>query len=147
MRGLSDWYGSWKTICSLLPQRAHAGAIERRALEAQLAGARLLEPEQRARQRRLAAAGLADDAEHLVLAPLEVDAVERPHDAPAPPELHLEPARLGQRRDRGGERGDAHRTAPPAGACVSGANRQADSWSSPTGRRLTSPCAQTSRAR
>ena len=89
----------------LLAQRAQATAIEGGALEAQLTAARLLETEQRARERRLAAARLADDAEHLVPAPLEVDAVERAHDAAAPAELDLESARLGQRRDGGGERG------------------------------------------
>ena len=50
MRGLSDWYGSWNTICTLRAQRARAAAVERRALEAQLTGARLLEAEQRARR-------------------------------------------------------------------------------------------------
>ena len=81
----------------LAPQRAHTAAIEGRALEAQLAAARLLEPEQRARQRRLAAAGIADDAEHLVLAPLEVDAVERVHACARGGGTYLERARLCER--------------------------------------------------
>ena len=45
------------------------------------AGRRRHEPEQRARQRRLAAARLADDAEDLAAPPLERHAVERPRRA------------------------------------------------------------------
>ena len=137
MRGLSDWYGSWNTIWSLLPQRAHAGAVERArprsaarrrsAARGRAACARASSCRSRTRRRRRAPrSGATRGRRRRARARL------RPRAA----ELHLEPARLGQRRDCGGERGDAHRTAPPAGACVSGANRQADSWSSPTGRRL-----------
>src|SRR6185295_20378437 len=78
----------------LAPQRAGADAVEGLALEAQLAGARLLEPEQRPRERRLAAARFADDTEYLVLAPFEVDAVECTDDASASAERDLEAAHL-----------------------------------------------------
>ena len=40
------------------------------------------------------------------------------HAAPAPAELDLEPARLGQRRDGGGQGSGAHRTPPPTAVCV-----------------------------
>jgi hypothetical protein len=99
------------------PHRAHAAAVERRALEAQLAAGRLLEPEQRACERRLAAAGLADDAEHLVLAPLEVDAVQGLHGASPPAERDFEPTGLREWRDRTCQWGGAHRTPPPTAVC------------------------------
>ena len=75
-RGLSDWYGSWKTICTRRRSGRRVGLRERLAVEQDLAAGRRLQAEQRAAERRLAAAGLADDAEHLAAPPLQVDAVD-----------------------------------------------------------------------
>ena len=82
MRGFSVWYGSWKIICtrrrSARSARARPPAPRRRARSTPAAGGD--QPEQRARQRRLPAARLADDAQDLAAPPLERHAV----DAPAP---------------------------------------------------------------
>ena len=73
------------------------------AVELDLAGGRLEQPQQRAAERRLAAAGLADEADRLAAEDVEVDAVHRLELADGPlqdplahGEVLLHPARLQQ---------------------------------------------------
>ena len=69
-RGLSDAYGSWKTIC-IRRAAAAARSAQRRdvlAVEDDPARGRLVEAEDRAPDRRLAAARLADQPERLAAA-------------------------------------------------------------------------------
>ena len=71
MRGLSDEYGSWKTICISRRISRRSLAAERRQLlahEAHRAARRLQQLEDAVAGRRLARAGLADEAERLALA-------------------------------------------------------------------------------
>ena len=82
MRGFSDAYGSWKTICSSRRTGRIWPALEVRdvaALEDDLPGRRLEQLDDRAAERRLAAAGLADDTERLAAVTVEVDAVDGAH--------------------------------------------------------------------
>ena len=68
MRGLSDEYGSWKTICMSRRAwriRARENASTSSPVEPDLAGRRLDQPQDAAAGRRLAAAGFADEAERL----------------------------------------------------------------------------------
>ena len=82
VRGSSDANGSWKMICirrrnglSLLPlERRDVGAVEHDA-----ARGRLDQPQQRAADRRLATARLADEAERLAATDREADVVDRLH--------------------------------------------------------------------
>ena len=70
---------------------------------ADLAGDGPLEADDRARQRRLPAARLADEREHLALGQREVDAVDGAGDRPvAVAELHVQVAELEQRRAHAG---------------------------------------------
>ena len=88
-RGLSDEYGSWKIICiSRRTGRMSRGAELRdvAAVEADRARRRLEQLQHQPRGRRLAAAGLADDAERLAAAHAERDVLDRVHLAPAPRE-------------------------------------------------------------
>ena len=80
MRGSSEPTESWKTICmsrriafSSEPPRAQ----QVDAVELDLAGGRLEQPQERAAERRLAAARLADEADRLAAEDVEVDAVDR----------------------------------------------------------------------
>ena len=61
------------------PQPAGAELLDRLALEDDLAGRRLEQPDDRAAERRLAAARLADEAERLALLHGEADVVDRVH--------------------------------------------------------------------
>ena len=79
MRGLSDAYGSWKTICiSLRTSRISRRfkPVMSRPLKTILPEVGLRQLDQRAREGRLAAPGLADEAEGLAGAYGEVDAVD-----------------------------------------------------------------------
>ncbi len=77
-RGLSDANGSWKTICI----RRRSGCswfAERRdvlTVEQDPAARRLEEPEHRPPDRRLAAAGLADETERLAARDPQAHAVD-----------------------------------------------------------------------
>ena len=80
LRGFSDAYGSWKIICMSRPELAELGALERGdvlALEPDLALGGIEQPHHDARERRLAAARLPDQAERLTGIHLEVHAVDR----------------------------------------------------------------------
>ena len=80
MRGSSEPTESWKTICMLRriafssrePQAQQVDAVE-----LDLARGRLEQADQRAAERRLAAARLADEADRLAAEDVEVDAVDR----------------------------------------------------------------------
>ena len=79
IRGLSDAYGSWKTICISRRTSRICAALEARdvaAVEDDLPRRRLRQLDQRPRQRRLAAARLADEAERLAGLDRQVDAVD-----------------------------------------------------------------------
>ena len=85
LRGLSEAYGSWKTIIMLAPDRPHLRAGEPgdvAAVEDDRAGGRLEQPHDAAGERRLAAARLADDAERLALAHGEARRRRPPSRAP-----------------------------------------------------------------
>ncbi len=82
-RGLSDWYGILEDQLHAAPQDAQV-AIDRVAVEVDAAGARRLEAEQRARQRRLAAPRLAHEAERLAAPPGQIDAVHGAHERALP---------------------------------------------------------------
>ena len=77
LRGLSEETGSWKTYWTLPRQRAglRAGAGRGRRRRGGWCRRSAVEADQHARQRRLAAAGFADDAQRLARAPGEVDAL------------------------------------------------------------------------
>ena len=81
MRGLSEPYGSWKTICN----PAASGRICVEGKPAMSLPMKLMRPfeeirrAQRQAERRLARAGFADDAERLARAHRQVDAVDRLH--------------------------------------------------------------------
>ena len=87
IRGLSDVYGSWKTICALRRkgrscpgrQRRDVLAVEDDAPARGLDGAQDEPP-----GGRLAAAALPDEAERLPGLDGEADAVDGAHDAPRP---------------------------------------------------------------
>ena len=71
LRAFSDAYGSWKTI--IISRRigrisARESFVMSLAVEDDPAAGRVEQPHDAARHRRLAAAGLADDAERLALA-------------------------------------------------------------------------------
>ena len=110
-------------------QRSQVLPLQGLAVCQYLAPGRALQSEQRASQRRLAAARFPDDAEHLPALPAQVDPVQCPHHPAATGvEVHVQPARLEQRVG-----GDAH-----AGAsCGQGANRQRAWWPDRTSRRST----------
>ena len=74
--GLSDEYGSWKIICTR--RRSAGGALggEHMALDEHLARGRLVEADDAAPERRLAAARLAHEAERLAARDVQVDAVD-----------------------------------------------------------------------
>ena len=87
MRGSSEPYGSWNTICmSRRSRRSARGDSARhvRAVEAHRAGGRLEQPQDRARRRRLAAAGLAHQAERLAARHLEATPSTASHRRPPP---------------------------------------------------------------
>ena len=63
-------------VAAQLAHRAALLGVDVDPVEGQLAGGRLLQPHQHPAQSRLAAAGLADDAERLALVELEGDAVD-----------------------------------------------------------------------
>ena len=65
------------------PQSAEI-AVDGLIVELDAAGARLLQAEQRARKRRLAAARLAHEAERLSASPDQVDAIDRTHQGARP---------------------------------------------------------------
>ena len=80
MRGLSDEKGSWKIIWMRRPRGSLALRGERRTRNEELPRRRLVEADDAAAERRLAAARLADEAERLARRDLEVDAVDGPQD-------------------------------------------------------------------
>ena len=107
-RGFSEVYGSWKIIwisrrSGLSCARADRGDVA--AVEVDRAAGRLVEPGDQATGRRLAAAGLAHQAERAALRHLEGDAVDGLHVADGAPddarrlhrEVHLEVADLEDR--------------------------------------------------
>ena len=80
MRGSSEPTESWKTICMcrrISFSRSRPEPDEVDAVEDDLARRRLEQPQERPPERRLAAAGLADEADRLAAADVEVDAVDR----------------------------------------------------------------------
>ena len=80
VRGSSDAYGSWKMICIRRRYGLSAApfsAAMSTAVERDRAGRRVDEAEQQPPDRRLAAAGLADEAERLAAPDREADAVDR----------------------------------------------------------------------
>ena len=84
LRGLSDANGSWKTICISLRSGSSclpAGVRDVLAAEADAALGGLEQPHERARQRRLAAARLADEPERLALGEVERHVVDGVHAA------------------------------------------------------------------
>ena len=84
LRGFSDEYGSWKIICISRRSAFRSSPVavgDLLALEADRAGRRLEQAHEQPRGRRLAAAGLADDAERLAAHDVEGDAVDRLHGA------------------------------------------------------------------
>jgi hypothetical protein len=71
MRGLSEEYGSWKTICMsrrALRMRSRENCRTFSPRNQHLARRRFYQPQDAAARRALATAGLADQAEHLALA-------------------------------------------------------------------------------
>ena len=79
-RGLRLASGSWKTICMSCRIRRSFSPLEGRdvgAVEDDRARGDRHEPQHRPAERRLAAAGLAHQAEGLALVDVEVDAVDR----------------------------------------------------------------------
>ena len=96
----------------LAPERAHLPGLELAdvlAVEDDLAGGQVEQPGDAAGQGRLAAAGLADQAERLAPADLEADPVDRVHELPAAPEER--PDWTGKCLTRFSTRSRAHR--PP----------------------------------
>ena len=84
LRGFSDAYGSWKTICMSRRSARSSSPLIRvmsLAVEPDLAVGGVEQPHRHARERALAAAGLADQTERLARIDLEVDAVDRVHRA------------------------------------------------------------------
>ena len=85
-RGLSDEYGFWKTSWSRASSRGRPRRAERRdlaALEDDGSRRRADEPDRGARERRLAAARLADEADDLAALDAEARAGDRAHAAAA----------------------------------------------------------------
>ena len=81
MRGLRLAYGSWKTICMSRRTAHHllvAQLEDRLAVDRHRARRRRDEPQDDLAERRLAAAGLADQAERLAASHVEADAVDGP---------------------------------------------------------------------
>ena len=76
MRGLSDEYGSWKTICTRRRSAARALGGATWPPTSDLARGRLVEADDAAAERGLAAARLADEAERLAARDREVDAID-----------------------------------------------------------------------
>ena len=83
LRGFSDANGSWKTIC--ISRRSGRSRSRRSPCVMSVPRKRIVpsvgleQPQHRARQRRLAAARLADEAERLALAQRERHVVDRVH--------------------------------------------------------------------
>ena len=146
MRGLSDWYGSWKIICTLPPQRAHAVAVDAAA------------PSKRS------SPALGCSRPSSVRASVDLPQPDSPttpstsfrrHSRSTPSSARtMRPRRPNAPRGRAPRPAASRRsraastligTPPPTGVCVSGANRQADSCSSPTSRSGISPLEQASR--
>ena len=111
MRGLSDEYGSWKIICSAPPLGgACAWPAARWPSTSTSPAGRLVEADDAAPERRLAAARLADEAERLAARDRQVDAVDgaqhvdrracaaRRDERGVEREVHGEAAHLEQRR-------------------------------------------------
>ena len=108
IRGFSDPNGSWKMICIFRRSGRSSSWLsvgDVAALELDRSRRRLDQAEDRPAKRRLAAAGLADEAEDLARADVEVDAVDRVDrrdlalEEPAQDrEVLLEPADLEDRR-------------------------------------------------
>ena len=112
------------------------------AVERHLARRGLDQAQHRARQRRLAAAGLADDAEDLALAPLERDPVDRPRDLAVDAELDRQVADLHQGRGcRGGHPLTSVVVTAGSSICghsLHGAKWHAAAWPAATSRRAGS---------
>ena len=95
-RGLSEAYGSWKTICMSrrsVPELPPFRLRDVVAVEPDLPLGRVVEPHHDAGERRLPAAGLADEPDRLARVDLEIDAVDRVHVA----DVLLEQDPLGDR--------------------------------------------------
>ena len=85
IRGLRLEYGSWKIICARRRKRRSSpreSSVIVRPSKTMLARRAAREPQDRAPERRLARAGLTDEAEHLAAAELQLDAVDRAHRLP-----------------------------------------------------------------
>ena len=116
MRGLSDAYGSWKTICMrrrsgrIVDWRGVGDVLCRRRRIVPAVG--LVDARDQPRERRLAAAGLADQADGLAAADREVDAIDGVHArAGLREEASPSAAESASRRPR-----DLAASAPPAAA-------------------------------
>ena len=97
-RGLSEDIGSWKIICMRRRSGRTRALVERgdvAAVEDDRAGRRRDEPEQRAAERGLAGAGLADDADGLAAADRDVDAVQHRRRGRAAAEQAAQAAAIG----------------------------------------------------
>ena len=163
MAGFSAALGSWKTICTSradLPQPRRHIVGDVLALEADRPVGRGSETQQRAAQRRLAAAALADQPDDLALVQRQVDAVDRldgarvateqPRErASAQVEVHREvlmsmTSRL--RWPRGRRRGQAS-SATVSSSCSSGCVPPSGIWSSRAGQPALDPAAARGRCR
>ena len=97
-RGLSEAYGSWKTICircAADAARASPRCVMSWPSKTDRAAGRLVQPQDRAAEGGLAAAGLADQAERLAALDRQRDAVDR-LDAPTW-RSRSSPLRIGKR--------------------------------------------------
>ena len=124
LRGFSDEYGSWKIIC--ISRRSSISCLaldvgDLLALELDRAAGRVEQPQQQAAGGRLAAAGLADEAERLAALDVERDAVDGVHGADLLAEDHpggerevlLEIADLVQRLAAAARAAHVTRRSPP----------------------------------
>ena len=108
-----------RALAAMPPDRRRAGieAGDAPSREPDLALALPLQAEQGARERRLAAAALADDAEGLALGHREVDAVHGTHAGPA---AQQSAPRAEFDREARGTEDLRHRSPPAAGPCAMG---------------------------
>ena len=147
MRGLSDWYGSWNTICSF------SRSVRRPPRSSGAPSKRSSPPLGCSRPSSVRASVVLPQPD----SPTTPSTSFRRHSRSTPSsartarprtaQLDLESACLGQRRDGGGERVTLIAGSPRPRSACSGANRHADSWSSPTRPQAPSRRARRPRAR
>ena len=116
-RGLRLEYGSWKIICARRRSGAAGGAqrCDILPVEHDAAGSDRSEAEDRSAERRLAGAGLADQADDLPAAQVEIDVVDRAHRrAAAAGDASEESAAV---VEVGAQRFDAHERVVADGRC------------------------------